>query len=861
MYAGTKVNWHEVLQESNTVKVDETLPLFLCVFSADKGSEEITDFTKDDFRAMYGNTADFFKYGQPLIQAHKILNAGGRVLGKRLVADDATLANIVVCAEVKQIETQQVDSAGNLLYLDDNGNQTTVVTDTPYTITEAQIRYYKATIGKCQNINQIETKALNLLTDTTFPLFIIADNGRGESIKKIKIIPDYDVSKNQSYMLYSLRDYENTTMMESSRFSIYPDAINTVNGTQRNMALTHDTSVQFNAKYITQGLNAFVEKVSEITKIDIDTLYTYDLLFGKTVKQKDIPGIKVITKKEESSVEPTPVPTLGELTVTSMAGEEFGMSVISATPEVNKSYTRKYILSNAVTPVNYDQVLIGDWVSLPSDGNIIATNGTVITVADVSSDNKARTAGSCVVVARTDSSTGGDTENLGGLTVTSVAGTGDGYTQITVDPVTEAGMTRKYKITDVTVNVKYDDICTGDNWTEFPVDGLIATTNNKIITVVDCDSTTNAARKAGYVVAIVNEVSAAMFRRSIRRSAILRAGTDVVDDSIDFQDVSGYGTELKSGSNGSFGNAPFPGTTATAAWTNAATDFLSGKVTDEIWDYDIHKIDFCPDANYPQEVKKALSYLAMWREDFYYFRDMNLNIYSLSDVQDMLTSDTYVDYKSPYIGDYLSSYEIIDSNSKKQIRVSMIHGIAPILVSHYSNNASAPLAGEFNNFTITEAVAGTLSYTPRTTPSVDAKEILDDLRVNFCNYSANGILTVQSTYTSQDHFGPLSFASNVIITQMCIKDLRRYAPKIRFMLVDTPDFSKYKQLFEENVIAGYKKYFQDAKLIYTRDDDMIASKIFNASLYVWYKNFAQGEIFDVFAVEGSPDVNDPTANS
>ena len=38
---------------------------------------------------------------------------------------------------------------------------------------------------------------------------------------------------------------------------------------------------------------------------------------------------------------------------------------------------------------------------------------------------------------------------------------------------------------------------------------------------------------------------------------------------------------------------------------------------------------------------------------------------------------------------------------------------------------------------------------------------------------------------------------------------------------------------------------------------MITSKIFNASLYCWYQDFPQGEIFDIFSVEGSPDTNNP----
>ena len=135
MYAGTKVNLHEILQPSTTSTVNETLPLFLCVFSADKGSENITDLTYNDFTAMYGKTADFFKYGQPLIQAHAILKAGGRVLGKRLVAEDATLANLVIAAEVTQVEEQKTNELGQPIYINEEGEETTDVTETPANVT------------------------------------------------------------------------------------------------------------------------------------------------------------------------------------------------------------------------------------------------------------------------------------------------------------------------------------------------------------------------------------------------------------------------------------------------------------------------------------------------------------------------------------------------------------------------------------------------------------------------------------------------------------------------------------------------------------------------------------------------------
>ena len=619
MYAGTKVNWHEVLMaDSNKSSIDDSLPLFLCAFSADKGSEEITDLTYSEFKKMYGDTANFFKYGQPLLQAHQILAAGGRVLGKRIVAEDATLANLIITAEVTSQEVNKTNADGQQLYIGSDGQETTEVTDTLATTVYATVKYDSVTYN-VKTMAELETKAASLKTESVFPLFIISDNGRGVSVKKVRITPDYDTSKKLTYMLYKIAEIEGVSAVETQRFSMYPDAVNTINGVRRNMVLDKHTMSQLNAEMYTEGCSAFVEKLAEITGYSVDDLYTFDVLFGKTVKQKDLGLIKI---------------------------DETGL--------------------------------------------------------DITSD---------------------------------------------------------------------------------------------------------------------------------------------------------YGMELKSGSNGKFGDAPFAGTVASQEWADQAIAFFDGTFSDEIFDLDQHKIDFCVDANYPDDVKAAIVKLADFREDFFYFRDLGLNITSISDVYEKVTDLNWV--LTPFAGDYMSTYDIIDPFSHKQINVTMTYGLAPLLVNHYTTNVAAPIAGEFNNFVISDYVPGTLNIIPRVTPTVDQKEILDDLKVNFVNLTSDKLLAVQSTYTSQDHNGPLSYSSNVIVTQMVIKSIRRYCPKIRFMLMDAnaTDFGKYKTLIEDNVISRFTQYFKSIELIYTRDDDQIAAKIFNASLYCYYRDFPQGEVFDVFAIEGSPDTN------
>ena len=185
MYAGTIVNWHEVLADrTSTTVMDPTTPLFLCAFSSDKGPEKITITDYSRFVQLYG-TPSFEKYGQPSIQALNILKAGGRVIGKRIVSETATLSNLIIVANLTTTTENKVDSEGKQLYIGPDGNETTEVTDTPATITKLTIKYELDNKKEAKNESDVDTYVKTLQADSKFPLFVICDNGRGKSIKKI----------------------------------------------------------------------------------------------------------------------------------------------------------------------------------------------------------------------------------------------------------------------------------------------------------------------------------------------------------------------------------------------------------------------------------------------------------------------------------------------------------------------------------------------------------------------------------------------------------------------------------------------------------------------------------------------------
>lgn len=122
-YPNTQIEWVDQSQigNVNTTNIYE-VPLFFTAFTSDKGPEEMMVSTRNTFFNRYGNNISFAKHGQPLLQAAYIVNNGGVVLAKRIVAEDAALANKTVVAKVSQkVEktyTDKVDADGKKLYKD-----------------------------------------------------------------------------------------------------------------------------------------------------------------------------------------------------------------------------------------------------------------------------------------------------------------------------------------------------------------------------------------------------------------------------------------------------------------------------------------------------------------------------------------------------------------------------------------------------------------------------------------------------------------------------------------------------------------------------------------------------------------------
>ena len=83
----TKVRWNDnsAIQVTQPIAEVDNRPLIFVVSSFDKGTEDLGIYSGQDFYNMFGVPTSA-RHGQNGIQAQRIINAGGRLLVKRVCA-------------------------------------------------------------------------------------------------------------------------------------------------------------------------------------------------------------------------------------------------------------------------------------------------------------------------------------------------------------------------------------------------------------------------------------------------------------------------------------------------------------------------------------------------------------------------------------------------------------------------------------------------------------------------------------------------------------------------------------------------------------------------------------------------------
>lgn len=330
-------------------------------------------------------------------------------------------------------------------------------------------------------------------------------------------------------------------------------------------------------------------------------------------------------------------------------------------------------------------------------------------------------------------------------------------------------------------------------------------------------------------------------------------GKDKRGNALDVFEISGdinlsipVGLPLSSGSNGSFGNFPL----TSEDYNTALIEAFNGTFTKDIYDVDNILLDGIIDANYSEEVKKAIESLIEFREDAFFFRDVGTGLFTAEDI--LAKAD--LASKSRYVGVYGNSYDVIDEYSMKQITVTATYTLARLLPEHFSERRHAPAAGQLYNFVFDEIVEGTVNFLPKVIPGKNQKEELFNHHVNFISY-LNNIPVLESQYTTQEDYTGFSFINNTLSVQQVIKAIRVNCPKNRYSFMEEEDLVKYEEDVQA-ILNNYTSNFSLLQMEYAEDPTYEQNMTYYAILYIRFKKFVQAEVFRIIAINDDDIVSD-----
>lgn len=299
--------WYDQTFSTTPEVVDSVdRPLFLAMFSSNKGPTGWRKIHGEDFFKTYGADISFEKHGQPLLQAANIITNGGELLCNRLVADDSTVANTIILATVKQQQTQKVSATGDPIYIDNlTGAETPNATDADGGANElafvntATIKWSAKTISDVTEYSgDILPKLPSLIveddttTEYTYPIFTIMDIGPGESTKRVKFDTNYTLSRSMGFAAHQLiycgsKNFD----YEYINFSIVPGM--QYNGKSLSIEVASNNMIQVNAYEYADGISKLFERLTAITGINESTLSTYDLLSAADARGKALSTIDI----------------------------------------------------------------------------------------------------------------------------------------------------------------------------------------------------------------------------------------------------------------------------------------------------------------------------------------------------------------------------------------------------------------------------------------------------------------------------------------------------------------------------------------------------------------------------------------
>lgn len=253
-------------------------PVAMSAFLSDRGSEDLNMYRGIAFFNMFGSNTSIERFGQAFFEAAQVIQKGGRVYAKRIVAPDAQIANTLVYVHVLK-------------------------TGNPITGWKAKLKYGSVSVVSTSNdLERVAANAEILLpesatdgTDTVLPLYLITPMGRGSWAPRFRITPDYRYSRNAGFAKYifevvSPDNYQVTD--ESFAFTANPSMI------ERNLNMGLDMAVLRSSTQIrvlpwNDNLSILPLLIESIIGATAGSLTTEDFLFGRTIKGVPLDKVEV----------------------------------------------------------------------------------------------------------------------------------------------------------------------------------------------------------------------------------------------------------------------------------------------------------------------------------------------------------------------------------------------------------------------------------------------------------------------------------------------------------------------------------------------------------------------------------------
>lgn len=799
MRPGTFITWDDQ-SAIPSLRINEVrdAPVFCAVATTDKGPEEWTLLQGKDWFNAYGNNISFAAHGQPLLQTAMSINAGAKILFKRLVADDAALANVGIVAKIETERVQKKDEDGNPLYDNGAGIETT----------EAQKVNGEGKPLYLDESNNTEVTSPQRLATDGSPLYHDRVGNETTEIQR---------KDGSGLPLYLDDNGVETTLkqkIDTEGNRLYDDG---------NGNTTTDPQKKNSA-----GNYVYTTSAGIITTDSQEKDASGNLLYSK----KD--GTKTIWANSTDEWDATHVDGDG----TSAPSPEIVYTPVMNTPVMNNPIENEPSLN---TPIMNSPIM-----NIP-----IEENGASEIVYNLRS---------AVDVRDIDEAVNAIKDDLveGEFLLWVIADNGRGKSRKRFKMVPDYRMSKNLKYILYSFMVIEDGESRESIWFTPNPDQVRNNENISLANMINTkskqvrayqdeeglrDFLNSVAEMAG-----IDEYDTGnydyLFCRTLKNRPMENISVNY-EDGIDLQ--SNFGQSLQSGDNGSFGIKPWY--EARDLYNDQAVKAFNGTFDKNIFDVDRYFIDAIVDANYDPVVKRTIEALAIYREDFVYFRDMGTDIWTLEDAiyEDMDNVSTM------FAGTYCQSYDTYDPYTRKQIQVTITYDIARLLPAHLNNGFNLPPAGIRHNFILNNAIPGTIHPLPTVTPELDEKDELNEARINYASFIEDNFV-LETLYTSQEPYTQFSFINNVMAIQKVVKAIRRRCPVIRYSFIDGEDLTKYKDDINM-VLERYRPQFKVLEMEYVQDDIYTLNKIFYAVIKVCFRDFVQTELFKITAFNQTTSLN------